>query len=224
MLAFAAGSCGPLHLRAADIQWSGVAGANWTVAGNWVGGAVPGAGDNAHLDVSDHPTDIDPFDDPGFNSTIQQLYIGESNANAMLTQSSGTLNLNGSQAWLKIGANGGSSGIYNLQGTGVLLLTNDVLGVGESGVGNFNLSNSARPPPRASPWDATPPGAARSFNRAPRRSPSTAAATTATAHRLRIGGRRTIHRPLRATSSPADRSASAGAICRSAWSPERTAG
>ena len=105
---------------------------------------MPGLGDNAHLDITGATTDIDPFNDPGFNTTIQQLYVGDANPNATLTQSTGTLNLNGAQAWLKIGAQSGSSGIYNLQGSGILSLTNDVLGVGEHGVGSFNLSNSAQ--------------------------------------------------------------------------------
>ncbi len=129
---------------AADIQWSGANSTDWNDPGNWVGGVLPGAGDNAHLDVSGATTDIDQFDDPGFNTTIQQLYVGDANSNATLTQSTGTLNLNGAQAWLKIGAQSGSSGIYNLQGTGIVSLTNDVLGVGEHGVGTFDLSNNAQ--------------------------------------------------------------------------------
>ncbi len=131
-------------LPAADIQWAGTTGTDWNDPTNWAGGVLPASGDNAHLDVSGGTTDIDPFSDPGFNATIRQLYIGDANPNATLTQFSGTLNLNGAQAWLKIGAQGGSSGIYNLQGTGALSLTNDVFGIGERGVGSFNLSDSAQ--------------------------------------------------------------------------------
>jgi autotransporter-associated beta strand protein/T5SS/PEP-CTERM-associated repeat protein len=140
-VAFGGASAG---LSAADIQWAGTTSTDWKDPTNWVGGVLPGASDNAHLDVSGGTTDIDPFSDPGFNTTIQQLYVGDANPNATLTQSSGTLNLNGAQAWLKIGAQGGSSGIYNLQGTGVLSLSNDVFGIGEHGVGSFNLSDSAQ--------------------------------------------------------------------------------
>ncbi len=131
-------------VSAADIQWSGAVSTDWNDPANWVGGVLPGMADNAHLDITGATTDIDPFNDPGFNATIQQLYVGDANPNATLTQLTGTLNLNGAQAWLKIGAQGGSSGIYNLQGSGILSLTNDVLGVGEHGVGSFNLSNSAQ--------------------------------------------------------------------------------
>ncbi|HKD35580.1 MAG TPA: hypothetical protein VKB78_02235, partial [Pirellulales bacterium] len=132
------------NVHAADIEWAGTTSTDWNDPSNWVGGVLPGAGDNAHLDVSGATTDIDPFSDPGFNAAIQQLYIGDANPNATLTQSSGTLNLNGGQAWLKIGAQSGSSGIYNLQGNGILSLTNDVFGIGEHGVGNFNLSQSSQ--------------------------------------------------------------------------------
>jgi hypothetical protein len=107
-----------LRLPAADIFWNGGISTDWNNPANWVGGVLPAAGDNAHLDVSGATTDIDPFTDPGFNTTVQQLYIGDANSNATFTQSSGTLNVNGAQAWLKIGAQSGSSGIYNLQGTG----------------------------------------------------------------------------------------------------------
>ncbi len=133
-----------LPLSGADIQWSGANSTDWNDPGNWVGGLLPGAGDNAHLDVSGATTDIDQFNDPGFNVTIQQLYVGDANPNATLTQSTGTLSLNGAQAWLKIGAQSGSSGIYNLQGTGIVSLTNDVLGVGEHGIGTFDVSNNAQ--------------------------------------------------------------------------------
>lgn len=142
--ALAAGQWLAVRLAAADISWSGSTSTDWNDPTNWIGGILPGQGDNAHLDVSGGTTDIDPFTDPGFNATIQQLYVGDAHPNATLTQSSGTLNLNGGQAWLKIGAQSGSSGIYNLQGTGVLSLTNDVFGVGEHGVGTLNLSNSAQ--------------------------------------------------------------------------------
>jgi fibronectin-binding autotransporter adhesin len=131
-------------ISAADIQWSGATSTDWNDPTNWVGGVLPAAGDNAHLDASGATTDIDPFSDPGFSTTIQQLDIGDANPNATLTQSSGMLNLNGAQAWLKIGAQSGSSGIYNLQGSGVVSLTNDVFGIGEHGVGSFDLSNSAQ--------------------------------------------------------------------------------
>ena len=131
-------------ISAADVQWSGATSTDWNDPTNWVGGVLPAAGDNAHLDMSGATTDIDPFSDPGFSTTIQQLYVGDANPNATLTQSSGTLNLNGAQAWLEIGAQSGSSGIYNLQGSGVVSLTNDVFGIGEHGVGSFNLSNSAQ--------------------------------------------------------------------------------
>ncbi len=132
------------RVPAADIQWSGATSSDWNDPTNWVGGVLPGAADNAHLDVSGATTDIDPFSDPGFSTTIQQLYVGDANPNATLSQSSGTLNVGGAQGWLKIGAQGGSSGIYNLSGTGVVSLTNDVFGVGEHGVGSFNLSNGAQ--------------------------------------------------------------------------------
>ncbi len=129
---------------AAIVNWTGSASTDWNTPGNWSGNSIPVAGDNVFLDVDGGSTNIDPNDDPGFNRTIQQLYIGQSNTNATLTQSSGTLNLNGGQAWLKIGANGGSSGTYNLQGTGIVSLTNDTFSVGEDGVGSFRLSNSAQ--------------------------------------------------------------------------------
>src|SRR6516165_2454371 len=112
--------CNGSQSSAADIQWSGANSTDWNDPGNWVGGVLPGAGDNAHLDVAGATTDIDQFNDPGFNSTIQQLYVGDANTNVTLTQSTGTLNLNGAQAWLKIGAQSGSSGIFNLQSTGIV--------------------------------------------------------------------------------------------------------
>src|ERR1700741_3396818 len=79
-----------LPMSAADIQWSGANSTAWNDPGNWGGGVLPGAGDNSDLDVSGATTDIDQFNDPGFNSTIQQLYVGDANPNATLTQSTGT--------------------------------------------------------------------------------------------------------------------------------------
>src|SRR5207253_229945 len=115
-------------------------------ANNWNPAQVPGgnASDNALLDTSGGTANIDPISDPGFNRTIHALYVGDTNTNVTLSQSSGTLNLNGAAAWLKIGASSSGSGIYNLQGTGVMSLTNDVLGVGEHGIGNLNLGDSAQ--------------------------------------------------------------------------------
>src|SRR5436305_4765589 len=57
-------------LPAADIQWSGATSTDWNDSTNWVGGVLPAAGDIAHLDVSGATTDIDPFSDPGFTTTI----------------------------------------------------------------------------------------------------------------------------------------------------------
>ena len=75
-VAFGGASAG---LSAADIQWAGTTSTDWKDPTNWVGGVLPGASDNAHLDVSGGTTDIDPFSDPGFNTTIQQLYVGDAN-------------------------------------------------------------------------------------------------------------------------------------------------
>ncbi len=128
----------------ATVNWSGATSSDWNTTNNWNPAALPAAGDNVFLDVAGGSTNIDSIDDPNFNSTIQQLYVGQTSAGATFTQSTGTLNLNGGQAWLKIGASGGSSGTYNLQGTSTLSLTNDTLGVGEDGVGNFRLSNNGQ--------------------------------------------------------------------------------
>jgi autotransporter-associated beta strand protein len=134
---------------AADITWNGSQGTDWNTASNWDGGVLPGAGstlDNARLDVANGTTTISGTLS---DSQIQALYVGENNTNVTLTHDSGNLNLIGGNAWIEIAVNPGSSGTYNLGGGGpqlggTLNLTNDVFGVGEHGVGNFNLSDNAR--------------------------------------------------------------------------------
>ncbi|MCK6486530.1 MAG: thrombospondin type 3 repeat-containing protein, partial [Phycisphaerae bacterium] len=92
-----------------DVYWINPAGGNWSTPGNWSGGAVPGAGDNAFIVLDGTYTvtmDVNP--------SIASLTLGAASGTQTLTMAGRTLTLNGPAA-SAVNANGV---IRILSGTG----------------------------------------------------------------------------------------------------------
>jgi outer membrane autotransporter protein len=129
--------------RAASINWSGSAGTDWFTAGNWAGGAVPGAGANVAIDNT-NPAWID-----GNPASAVGVNVGVTNASpgATLTiQNGGALT---ASYGVGIGNTAGAQGTLTVTGPGSSLTAGDsgsssgVLYAGIGGTGSFVVSDGA---------------------------------------------------------------------------------
>jgi autotransporter-associated beta strand protein len=153
--------CGPPVARAATYAWA-VSSGDWSVAGNW-GGTLPTSSDNAFIinggtatislpgaacnnfylgDSNSTKTGTVQMS-AGSLSTIQSESLGNAGA-GMFSQSGGT-NTAGNNLFL--GVDAGSSGYYDLSGSG--LLNGWWEYVGESGSGTFTQSGGTNQVSRA---------------------------------------------------------------------------
>lgn len=143
----------------ADRTWTGATDNDWNTATNWSGNAVPGAADNAFINLPDGPVVNGIIPD-----AVNQLRIGNSGngmltvengaaANSMTTVYVGTLdgshgNLNiqsggivASEWVMAIAHNAGASGAATVTGTNSLLDSGGELRIGNGGTGILTVQD-----------------------------------------------------------------------------------
>lgn len=117
-----------------DINWQGGT-ADYTNAASWVGGVVPGAGDNA---INDNGTNnVVRINTGNPNWTVNDIRAGNGAGNGAWLQNGPNLALNG---WFRLGIAAGNTGVYTLN-SGTLTMNNGGnFNLGESGTGMLNLN------------------------------------------------------------------------------------
>ena len=134
-----------------NVPGSGVLpGADFGSAANWLDhqtnttGVFPGVNDNAVISGGNtaYYSTTSQADPASFTFNLMQVgddsSSGTQTGDGTLNQDSGAITTNN---WINIG--GGSTGTYNLSGTGSFTNHNDTLMVGGNGQGNFNVSGNA---------------------------------------------------------------------------------
>ncbi|MDX1962768.1 MAG: hypothetical protein SFX18_06420 [Pirellulales bacterium] len=144
-----------LSAVAVDVDWNGPAGDDWTVAGNWSTGALPGPGDNVFIFAFGGVTKNLVYTG-AIPDTINELVLArEGDGTVTLDMTTGTLNVN---SWLNAGQGFGpvpatGTGIINLSGNAILNSTHSsggetVIGVGFSAFpgnrGELNIKDTAQ--------------------------------------------------------------------------------
>ena len=127
--------------RAADHYWNagGDADTDFSTSANWGDNTVPVAGDNAFINVSGTATIT--ADVAASGSRLNVLEVGRWFGSGTLTQTAGTVYTAG----FNVGFIG--TGVYNLNGSGSIDMTNDFLlgkagGAADSGNGTLNMNTS----------------------------------------------------------------------------------
>jgi fibronectin-binding autotransporter adhesin len=145
-LALAALALWPVATRAADIHWQGPT-ASYTNAADWVGGVLPGAGDNAINDNGTGNAVQINVGDPDWR--VGQIRAGNSAGNGAFVQNGQTVtplgtNYNGpviSEFFtpFRLGIVAADTGVYTLNG-GTLNYGTGPFDVGEVGTGTLNIN------------------------------------------------------------------------------------
>jgi autotransporter-associated beta strand protein len=145
-LALAALALWPVATRAADIHWQGPT-ASYTNAADWVGGVLPGSGDNAINDNGTGNAVQINVGDPDW--TVGQIRAGNSAGNGAFVQNGQTVtplgtNYNGpviSEFFtpFRLGVVAADAGVYTLNG-GTLNYGTGPFDVGEVGTGTLNIN------------------------------------------------------------------------------------
>ncbi|MFC5067999.1 autotransporter outer membrane beta-barrel domain-containing protein [Flaviflagellibacter deserti] len=130
--------------------WTGNTSSDWTVGGNWSGGAVPTNGNVTIATTSPNPTVLGVSG--AATATSRNVVVGFGSGPGSLTiQNGGTLTSNAT-GYSYVGLNGGSVGVMNVTGPGskwiingspnaVSLLLGSVASGGGSATGTLNISN-----------------------------------------------------------------------------------
>lgn len=123
----------------AQIEWDNPGAASYTNANSWVGGEVPGPGDN--VDVLNGGTVLVETADPAW--TINRFFLGDdTGTSGSLTVNGGTLNVTDT-AWAasRVGAQIGSTGTLTV--TSGTLQSEGAIGIGYGGTGHMALSGGS---------------------------------------------------------------------------------
>ena len=133
-LALLAGST--VASQAVDISWTGAT-ADYTNKTSWVGGVVPGSGDNAINDSgSANLVRIDPGN-PDW--TVNDIRAGNGAGDGAFVQNGQTLTLNG---WFRLGIASANTGIFTLN-AGTINYQGNHFSIGELGTGIVNMGGGA---------------------------------------------------------------------------------
>jgi autotransporter-associated beta strand protein len=125
-----------LTAKAADINWQGGT-ADYTNAADWVGGVVPGAGDNAINDNGTNNVVQINVGDPDW--TVNDIRAGNGAGDGAWVQNGQTVTLNG---WFRLGIIATNTGVYTLNG-GTINYQGNHFTIGEFGAGIVNMNGGA---------------------------------------------------------------------------------
>jgi autotransporter-associated beta strand protein len=125
----------PFTGRTADIQWQGGT-ASYTNTADWVGGSVPGSGDNA---INDNGTNNVVQINPGNpNWIVNDFRAGNAGgATGAFLQNGPNANLNG---WFRLGVGSGAIGVFTLDAGTITMNNGGNFNIGESGTGILNIN------------------------------------------------------------------------------------